>query len=294
MIRFPPRRILVPADLTQPSLAALRAACALARRFGGSVSAVYAESLPPSLLGFDAGSGPEGASELARQVAEFRQWREGRLRREAAGLPASRLHVRTLSGDARRVIALLGSGHACDLIVMGTHGRRGFDRFTAGSVAEAAVSRSRVPVLVLRPSDKPFQPRSILCPTNLTPHADDALRAARLAARRFGARLTALLVCGPGEDPRAARERLTARLDAVLGRSWPKFADARVRRGDPRAGILAEASGHDLVVLSAHRKPLLGERVLGSTAERVLRSSPVPVLTLPARAGRAPRGVRLF
>ncbi|MBI3566433.1 MAG: universal stress protein [Elusimicrobia bacterium] len=294
MIRFPPRRILVPADLSKPSLAALRAACGLARRFGGTVSAVYAESLPPSLLGFDAGDWPDAPQELARQMQEFRQWREARLRREGVDLPPARLHVRTLRGDPRRVTALLGAARACDLIVMGTHGRRGFDRFVGGSIAEAVVAGARVPVLVLRPLEGPFRPKSVLCPVNLTPHSDDALRAARLAARRLGARLTALYVCGEGEDPRRARARLDARLDAVLGRSWPKSADARVRRGDPRSGILAEASGHDLVVLSAHRKPVFGERVLGSTAERVLRSSPVAVLTIPAAPGAARRGVRLF
>ncbi len=294
MIRFPPRRILVPADLSKPSLSALRAACALARRFGGRVTAVYAETLPPSLLGFDAGAWPEVPSELARQVGEFRQWRESRLRREAEGLTPSRLHVRTLRGDPRRVTALLGASRSCDLIVMGTHGRRGLDRFTSGSVAETVVGEAKVPVLVVRAFDGRFQPKSVLCPVNLSPHADDALRAARLAARRLGARLTALLVCGAGDDPRKARARLAGRLDAVLGRARSKFCDARVRRGEPRAEILAETAGHDLVVVSAHRKPVFGERVLGSTAERLVRSCPVPLLTIPARPVRRRPGLRLY
>lgn len=294
MIRFPPRRILVPADLSKPSLSALRVACTLARRFGGTVAAVYAETLPPSLLGFDAGAWPEVPSELARQMGEFREWREARLRREGEGLSPARLHVRTLRGDPRRVTALLGASRACDLIVMGTHGRHGLDRFTTGSVAEAVVAEAKVPVLVLRALEGRFQPKSVLCPVNLAPHSDDALRAARMAARRFGARLTALLVCGPGADPREARVRLGARLDAVLGRAWPKFCDARVRRGDPRTEILAEAAGHDLVVVSAHRKPLFGERVLGSTAERLLRSCPAPLLCIPARPTRERPGLRVY
>ena len=150
MIRFPPRRILVPADLSKPSLSALRVACGLARRFGGRVTAVYAETLPPSLLGFDAGSWPEVPSELSRQMAEFREWRESRLRREAEGLPAARLHVRTLRGDPRRVTALLGASRACDLIVMGTHGRRGLGRLLLGSVAAEVMRACPVPLITVR------------------------------------------------------------------------------------------------------------------------------------------------
>ena len=72
MIRFPPRRILVPADTTEPSLAALRAGRDLARRFRSSLSAVYVESLPPSLLGFSIEEGADAAGEIARQFREFR------------------------------------------------------------------------------------------------------------------------------------------------------------------------------------------------------------------------------
>ncbi|MDE2492031.1 MAG: universal stress protein, partial [Elusimicrobia bacterium] len=196
MIRFPPRRILVPADLSEPSLAAVRAGAQLARRFRAALSLVYAESLPPSLLGFDA----DEAGEYARQAAEFRAWRLERLRREAAGVPAKRVHARVLRGRPEALAAELGAGRVADLIVMGTHGRKGLARLAGGSVAEDVVARARVPVLVVRPVRGPLLVRRVLCPVNLTPHADEALRAARAAARAFGARLTALHVRGAGDD----------------------------------------------------------------------------------------------
>jgi nucleotide-binding universal stress UspA family protein len=289
MIRFPPRRVLVPADLTGPSLSAVRAGRELARRFRGSLSVVYAESLPPSLMGLDADEDP---GEVARQFREFRAWREERLRREAAGLPAGRLHVRTVRGRPERLVPELARGRVADLIVMGTHGRKGWDRAAGGSVAEAVVARAKTPVLIVRPFEGALRVRRVLCPTNLTAHADDALVAARAAAKAFGARLTALTVVPPGDDAGMANGRLKARLDSLFGRGWTARADAVVRRGDPRREILAEAAAHDLVVLSAHRRPLLGESVLGSTAERVLRYCAVPVLTIPSDARR--RGVAII
>jgi nucleotide-binding universal stress UspA family protein len=50
--------------------------------------------------------------------------------------------------------------------------------------------------------------------------------------------------------------------------------------------ILREARRHDLVVLTAHRKNLLSDLVLGTTAERVLRHAKVPVLTAPSKEPR--------
>lgn len=56
------------------------------------------------------------------------------------------------------------------------------------------------------------------------------------------------------------------------------------------AQILKEAERHDLIVVVSHvRRPLV-ERALGTTAERLARSSPVPVLILPPEPAAAPAG----
>lgn len=57
-MNFPPKRILVPVDLSKPSLAALEAAKVLARRTGATLDMVYVQDLPLSLLGV----GPEAAA----------------------------------------------------------------------------------------------------------------------------------------------------------------------------------------------------------------------------------------
>jgi nucleotide-binding universal stress UspA family protein len=62
---------------------------------------------------------------------------------EAQGLLAT--------GYAPEEILKAAAEHGCDLIVMGTHGRKGIDRIIFGSVAEKVVKTSPIPVLTIRP-----------------------------------------------------------------------------------------------------------------------------------------------
>ena len=57
---------------------------------------------------------------------------------------------------------------------------------------------------------------------------------------------------------------------------------AEVRRFEPEREILRSSRGKDLVVLAAHRKSLLGEWVLGTTVQRILRHSRIAVLAIPS------------
>jgi nucleotide-binding universal stress UspA family protein len=67
----------------------------------------------------------------------------------------------------------------------------------------------------------------------------------------------------------------------------------RTRKGDARAHIVKEANSgrYELVVLSAHRRPFGADFVLGSTIERVMRHSAIPVLSVPSGMLR-PRLIR--
>ena len=58
---------------------------------------------------------------------------------------------RVVVGYAAEEILKTAVKENCDLIVMGTHGRKGIDRILFGSVAEKVVKRSSVPVLTIRP-----------------------------------------------------------------------------------------------------------------------------------------------
>jgi len=265
MLRFPPKKILVPCDLSETSMQAWRHARALAKRFGAVLEAVYVESwtgdtefFPPSRL----------TPALRAEIL-------GHMRRKLG--PDVKTHV--FEGDPLVVILRLARTLRPDLIVMGTHGFTGLERAWRGSVAEAVVRLSPVPVLVARGDPRAI--RSVLAPVNFTDYAEYGFAFAAAAASALGARLTALHVDAKEEglSPGFALDRMVLQLPARLRARRIRLAE---ERGEPIDGILRTAAKHGLVVLVAHRKSLLKDMILGTTVERVLRHSPVPVLAVPA------------
>lgn len=210
---------------------------------------------------------------------------ERRLKDAAVGFPAERLSVRTLHGWPIRA-ALDRAAAGAGLLVIGTHGREGLDRALLGSLAEGIVRAARVPVLTVRESKAPLRLARVLAPWNGRPYATRALRYADALARGLGAELHVLHVVPEGTSIEAA-PGLGRRLESVLGRAGRGRWSARVRVGDARRHIVREANSgrYGLVVLSAHRRPFSSDVVLGSTVERVLRHSRIPVLSIPS--GRA-------
>ncbi|MDE2236855.1 MAG: universal stress protein, partial [Elusimicrobia bacterium] len=285
--RFPPSRILSPVDFSKPSLAGLELAVALARRFRASLDLLYVQEIPLSLLGMGDGEAL-GASALVRQMGEFRRWRLDMLRQAASGLPEKRVQVHSATGGVPEEVVSLARRRRDGLIVMGTHGYAGAGRLLAGSVTESVVHRCEVPVLATRGVLRGALCRRVLVPCNLEPYADEALRYALELARAFGARVTALYVAAP--EPRTSRALLQEHLRRVLPRG-AAAVEAVAAVGDPRTVVpeQAERGDFDLVVLSAHRKPIFRSLALGSTAENVLRHCPVPVLAVPSAVvgGRA-------
>jgi universal stress protein A len=264
-MNLPARRILVPDDLTPAS----RHTWAWARRFAAPdarLESLFVSETPPiPVMGLPA---PPLSARAKRLIA-------GRLRR----MRPDAAEWRVEEGSAAS--SILRRARRADLVVLGTHARTGFLRAAFGSVAEAVARDAECPVLAVRAAPKPV--RSVLAPVNLQPYAFKGLLLAAEAAAFLGAQLTVLHISPIGVregNPRFYVNGLIARLPAELRRKVAlRFV---LRGGDPIPAILAESSRHGLVVLTAHRKSLLGDLVLGTTVERVLRHSMVPVLAAPS------------
>ena len=149
--------------------------------------------------------------------------------------------------------------------------------------------------------------RRILVPHDFSDHATSALRfAADLAGR--GGRLLVLHVVVPfvpaADFPPAAiggyiapAELLSGarrQLDRAIARAFGAKRSARVESkvviGDPYQGIMSAARGMDAIVMSTAGRTGLAHLVIGSVAEKVVRHSPIPVVTL--RGGKAGRASR--
>ena len=177
-----------------------------------------------------------------------------------------------------------------DLIVMGTHGRKGFERILPGSVAEQIVRHAACPVFTLRADDAHVSApsiRRILVPIDFSGHARVALDDAQALAGVYGARLDLLHVvpAGPGIDAPVALPDVIARarsgLSALMNGAAAPFT-VQVQVGYPAAAILdfARDWDSDLIVIATHGRTGLARLLMGSVAEKVVRTAPCPVFTV--------------
>jgi nucleotide-binding universal stress UspA family protein len=188
-----------------------------------------------------------------------------------------------------------------DLIIMSTHGRTGMSRAWLGSVADALVRRTRVPVLLVRPAAtrpdlrRPLACRRLAIPLDGSPRAEQALPPA--LALGMPGETEVLLVrvippqlrlpapgrtLGRGEDAvrRAVAERyLDGIADHVRNRGYASRV-AVVCAADPAQGILETAQRHgvDLIALATHGRGGLSRLMMGSVADGLLRAARVPIL----------------
>jgi nucleotide-binding universal stress UspA family protein len=143
-------RILVAYDGSEPSRQALDEAIRVVKAGGGTITVVHAIGEPFLALGsgaFVAGGGD--LIGLAREAAE-ETLRGGVQRVLDAGLPAESLLLDTFEGRVCELIAEAAARRRADLIVIGSHGRRGLSRALLGSDAEQILRLAPVPVLLVR------------------------------------------------------------------------------------------------------------------------------------------------
>jgi nucleotide-binding universal stress UspA family protein len=289
MKRFPPKRILVAADLSAPSLSALEAAKALALQWDAALEIVYVQQPPAPVAWVGPNAVPAG---LPPVMMEPPKKVEEKLRKAVADFPPERLKLRTVRGWPPSALLELARPERADLMVMGTHGYAGLDRLLTGSVAEAVMRRAQIPVLAVPELKGVAEVARVLAPWNGRPYATRALRWARELSRSLCATLDVLHVKEPGAEIDRDDAAMEKRLLSLLGTEsdWT----LRTRRGEARAAIVAETnSGRcELVVLSAYRRPFAADYVLGSTVERLLRHSEIPVLAVPSGRSRPRLAVR--
>jgi nucleotide-binding universal stress UspA family protein len=287
-----PHRILCAVDFSACSIAALRAAAELARAYGATLDVLHVVE-PPIL------PGPEAGLVLVADT----QGAEEALRRVVASIDAEvRIEIAVVEGMPVSTITREASARGCDLVVVGTHGRRGASRLFLGSVAERVVRTSGVPVLTIRSNDADAAPRpirTILCAVDFTPASERALDAAVALASRLGAAVR--VVYAWDAEPLDLHPTFAAAQQREIERELGRIVEAHragtnveveglVRRGVAHLGIVetAHETGADLVVVGTAGRRGLARAVTGSVAERVVRACEVPVLTIgaPRRGGR--------
>lgn len=301
---IPIRRILCPVDFSRFSRHALEQAIALARETGAEIAALRVFAFAPVAETVAAGGsipmepmrlGPEERSAVTRELREF-----------VAGVDAEAVTIRTTlhEGDPTVRIVEYATEWRADLIVLGTHGRTGFERLLLGSVTEKVLRKAPCPVLTVPPrvvsAKQGLSFAKILCAVDFS--------ATSLRAMDYAASLSA--VGGPGitvlnvvelfsevstrdevaldtPDFRAEIKRTAAaRLhDAISEAVRARCAVAEmVTMGKAWKEILhvAKDQACDLIVLGVQGRSTADLLLFGSTTQHVVRQAACPVLTIRA------------
>lgn len=141
--RIPPQRVLIAVDLSAPSEAALVAGLHLLRLLPGPAPAVeLLFALHPQEMAASIHFTPDRVRAFAGEELQ-------RLARRAVPEWAGVLELCVRSGEARDVILEEAEARDCDLVVLGTHGRSGLERWLLGSVAAGVLRRATTNLLVI-------------------------------------------------------------------------------------------------------------------------------------------------
>jgi nucleotide-binding universal stress UspA family protein len=303
------KHILCPIDFSEFSRHALDRALVVARAHDATVTVLHVlptHVVAPAGVPF----GPEGPGAFTLYQAD-RETAADELARFVSGSTTRGVpvqHQLVEAPSSYREILVQADRLGADLIVMGTHGRSGFDRLMIGSVTEKVLRRARVPVLTVPSHAADVDPlgppafQRILCAVDFS---DCSLLAiAHAAALAQEANSTFTIVHVAELLPVAYEPTIATPFDFELNRPaleeaarghLKRIVPAGIREqcrvedvvvsGKPYVEILKVAGERraDLIVLGVHGYGVLDRLVFGSTAGHVVRQATCPVLTVRER-----------
>lgn len=300
------KKIMVPLDGTRFSEAALPYAMYLAKRDGAALQLATVWEPLPSLV---------DTADWIKQVEAWEESRRAESRRymtEVARRAGEKLgrtvSIKYLLGrHADEELATWASESEVDLVVMATHGHGPVSRTWLGSVADRMVRKGSVPVMLIRPPEsmpevelapaKSFS--KVLVPMDGSELAEKALKKSLLVGG--GAKTTEITLLtvvtfpipmatpegGVALDSPELREAQTSAAEAHLGRmaehisTWGCKVTTKVMTNAITWKAIvdfAASNGFDLIAMATHGRGGAARMLLGSVADKVMRSSPLPTL----------------
>jgi nucleotide-binding universal stress UspA family protein len=291
------KHVLCPTDFSEFSERALRHAMAIARHFDARLTVLHVIPDPLSfgaMLPYPACPDGPAAGVVRKQAAEA-------LASFVAPAMLDRVRVteEVREGVTWRQIREAARTLPADLVVMGTHGRGGFERLVLGSVTEQVLRHVDCPILTVcheegRSWAAPGLISRILCATDLSETSEDTVSFALSLAAENQAHVTLLHAIeglpeeGQNDYVVTFRKHLTETLASRLHESVPEEARAwceveeRIEVGKAYQRILQRAAEDraDLIVVGEPARSAVKALLFGSTAQHVVREATCPVLSV--------------
>jgi nucleotide-binding universal stress UspA family protein len=293
------KRILCPVDLSELSVRTLAYAGAIASWYDAHLTALH---VVPSLTPMDVRTGVEPVS-MVYPLSRDEVLEQLRQTVAAAGLGEGTVALTAEAGEAAATVVDQAVAMRADLLVMGTHGRSGFDRFFLGSVTEKVLRKAPCAVLTVPPHAPATPPpevalRTILCPIDFSSAALEAFGFALDLARHSDASVVLVHAIEflAEEEPREyahfnvpefrsylledARQRLESLVSGEPRLNRGVRTVVVVGRAHPGILHIAADEGADLIVMGAQGRGGAALALFGSTTQQVVRGATCPVLTV--------------
>jgi nucleotide-binding universal stress UspA family protein len=279
--------ILVAVDGSEPARTAARQAIQLAKAFDASVTGLHVPEGSSNTAGTERDRSPDEEAEAAIESLKL-----------SAGKAEVACQTTVRRGTPHEVIGSSADRLDADLVAMGTHGRTGVEGLLVGSVTNRTLRTSDVPVLATPEGPWGSVFDSVLVAVDGSDPAAAATDQAITFADRFDATLHVLSAVyvqkladtsgGAGTVPsvlESITERHEGLVEDVADRAEARGIDTvtSVPTGRPAAHVRDHAEEHnvDLVTMGTHGHSGLKRYLLGSVAERTVRTAPAPVMTMP-------------
>jgi nucleotide-binding universal stress UspA family protein len=300
------QRILCPTDFSDFSRRALDHAVAIARWYESTITLLHVCTIAP-VAAYAPGSGVVPSAMLTPEEREALLASMKRFAEDEAGASVP-VEFEIAEGHTATEIVATANAMPADLLVLGTHGRSGFERLVLGSVAEKVLRKAACPVLTVPRGMADVMPTSpvifkrILCAVDFSDCSIHALNYAMSLAQEADAHLTVIHVLELPPDvprevhenvagPRSLREYIAlaeedrrARLKDAIPESVRAYCtvDTVFATGKPYREILRVASEEmsDVIIIGIHGRGAADLLFFGSTAQHVVRQASCPVLTL--------------
>jgi nucleotide-binding universal stress UspA family protein len=288
--------IVAGVDLSMPSEQALDRAAALAQQSGATLVMVNAQADDAPIENVDNAV----LEQLGEVSAAVRAEEARRLAERVQQLTARGIVVELVcrAGPPGEVVSEVAKERAAELIVIGTHGHTGLQRFLLGSVASSVLRHTPCDVLVCRGVSGPSPFQRPLVATDFSAAAARALRnAAALAAPgapieivhawQLPAGSWGATLLGQARFPwSTVRDAVLSGAQAQADKLAASFSDlghplhVQLIQGPPASVVThaAEAGGHDLIAIGTHGHRGFRRLLLGSVAESTIRHAPCSVL----------------
>lgn len=278
MKSFQIKRILIPTDFSETSVLAVEHAAFMARLFKADLylfhtleaSETVYTIYNPAIIDEEFKEAEKIAKKLLKDLA-------ARLKKDY-GVPINTLFT---TGRAYSEIVEAVKEYAIDLVVMGTHGAKGFNEFFLGSNSYKTVTVCPCPVITVQTHAKKLGFTNIVLPIDDSLHSRQKVDYAITIAKKYASKIHVLGLLNENTDP----EKFKIKLDSVeklIKKAKLPYEVKSVKSDNTAATAMKHAKkvkADLIVVLTGHESRLTG-MFLGAFEKQIVNHSRIPVMSI--------------